>query len=128
MRPPSLSRIVLLPAILFICGCSSNQGKIESTRWTSLAAEVKGQTLPAGALQLAFGGDSKVVVHAFAPTGGSPTSYRGTYSLGIGDAVTLSLDRELAGSKTHVETIVIEGDRLTMTDSDGTKMIFTKMK
>jgi len=34
----------------------------------------------------------------------------------------------LAGRKNHVEKVVINGDRLTMTDSDGTQLTFDKTK
>ena len=57
---------------------------------------------------------------------GTEQTYSGRYSLGFGDTVTFELDRELAGSKTHVETAIINGDRLTLVDSDGTSLSFVK--
>lgn len=129
MRSSAL-RLALLPAILLICGCTSNnKGKIELTRWSSLAATVKGVALPNGALQLAFGGDGRMVMHINgASSAGGQTTFKGAYTLGFGDIVTLNLDQELAGRKTHVETIVINGDHLTMTDTDGTAVTFVKAK
>jgi hypothetical protein len=122
MRPAGTLRLVLLAALLLAAGCSSNKGKIEGTKWSSQAANVKGQALPAGALTLEFGSDGSLVYKA------GPQTFKGTYSLGMGDNVTLKLDQELAGRKNHVEKVVINGDRLTMTDSDGTQLTFDKTK
>jgi hypothetical protein len=114
---------ILVVAILFVSGCSSsNKGKIEGTKWRSVATTVKGQPLPAGALQLEFKKDGGLVYQA------GPISFTGTYSLGGGDTVTFNLDRELAGRKTHQEKISISGDKMTMTDSDGTELTFDKVK
>jgi hypothetical protein len=123
MRPVGTLRLVLLAALLLTAGCASNnKGKIEGTKWSSQAANVKGQSVPAGALTLEFGSDGSLVYKA------GPQTFKGTYSLGMGDSVTLKLDRELAGRKNHVEKVVINGDRLTMTDSDGTQLMFDKTK
>jgi hypothetical protein len=46
----------------------------------------------------------------------------------MGDNVTLNLDQELSGRKTHVEKVTISGDQLTMTDSDGTALTFKKVQ
>ncbi len=128
MRPVSTVKLVLLPAILLISGCmSNNKGKIEVTRWTSLATTIKGQSIPAGTVKLAFGGDGRVI-YTCAAIGSLPEqTYRGTYGLGMADFVTLEFDTELAGRKSHTETIVINGDRLTMTDTDGTSIAFAKV-
>ena len=62
MRPTSIFRVVLLIALLLATGCASkNKGIIEGTKWSSVAATVKGTTLPAGALQLEFGSDGSLV-------------------------------------------------------------------
>ena len=37
------------------------------------------------------------------------------------------LDRELAGRKVHVEQVIINGNQLTMIDSDGTQLTFNKV-
>jgi hypothetical protein len=52
--------------------------------------------------------------------------HTGKYSLGPGRAVILHLDEPVAGLKTHTETVTIQGDRLTMTDTDGTELSFRK--
>jgi hypothetical protein len=103
------------------CGSSNNKGKIEGTKWTSLATSVKGKTVPAGVLQLEFNADGSLVYKA------GPQSMTGKYSLGSGDTVVLHLDQPLAGSKTHSERISVNGDRLTMTDSNGTAVVFQRV-
>ena len=61
------------------------------------------------------------------PCRGGSQIYKGTYSLGMEDNVTLNLDRELAGRKNHVEQVIINGNHLTMIDSDGTQLTFNKV-
>ena len=123
MRPAHILRLVLLTAVLLTSGCASNnKGKIEGTKWSSLAGTVKGNFLPAGTLQLEFRSDKSLVY------GGGPLVYTGTYSLGMGDTVTFHLTKELAGRKDHAQKIVVNGDRLTVTDSDGTQLTFEKVK
>jgi hypothetical protein len=113
-------RIVLLAGALLALGCASNnKGKIEG-HWSSQATSVKGQTVPAGALQLTFGSDHSLTYKA------GPQTFTGAYNLGMGDYVTLNLNQELGGRKTHVERISVEGNQLTMTDSDGTEVVFDK--
>src|SRR5262249_51646082 len=48
--------------------------------------------------------------------------------LGSGDTVELHLDEEFGGSKHHAMAMQIKGDELTMSDPDGTKATFKKMK
>ncbi len=127
-RPVTVRLGITALILSLACGCpSNNQGKIEVSRWNSLAGTVKGQSIPAGSLQLAFGGNGQIIFTINDPARGS-RAIRGTYSLQMGDLVTLNLNEELAGRKTHVETITIQGDRLTMTDLDGTSLMFAKMK
>jgi len=105
-----------------VAGCeSNNKGKIEGTKWSSMSATVDGQRIPAGALKLEFSKDGKLRYDA------GPKVFTGTYSLGSGDYVTLNLNQDLAGRKQHVETIKIEGSKLTMIDSDGTSLSFRKV-
>jgi hypothetical protein len=112
---------VVLALLPFLAGCSSNnKGKIEGTKWTSQAATVKGKSIPAGVLQLEFKKDMSLVYRAGTQT------FTGTYSLGGGDSVTLHLNQELQGRKTHTEKVSISGNQLTMTDSDGTALGFSK--
>lgn len=123
MRPVHALRLVLLLLIFGAVGCSSsNKGKIEGTKWSSIAATVKGQAVPSGTLQLEFGTDNKLVYRA------GPQTFNGTYSLGSGDSLTMHLTQELAGRKDHTEKVAIVGDKLTMTDSDGTQISFDRIK
>jgi hypothetical protein len=123
VRVPLL-RVASLAAVLLICGCSSNnEGKLEGTKWTSLAGTVQGKSIPAGTLGLVFGRNHKLTYRT--PSG----EYRGTYALGAGDYVTFELDRALPnGGKVHYQRIVVKGDRLTLTDPDGTELSFSKVK
>ena len=124
MRPARLVQGALCLALLCALGCSSNKGKIEGTKWSSLAGTVKGQAFPDGIVGLEFGNDMKLVYKI------GPMTYTGTYSLGMGSNVTLKLDQELPGTgrKDHVEKVTIDGDKLTMTDSDGTTLSFRKVQ
>jgi hypothetical protein len=116
-------QLVVLALALSAVGCSSNnKGKIEGTKWTSDATTIKGQQIPAGALGLEFGSDGSLVYRTLM------ARFTGKYSLGGGDTVTLHLDQDLAGRKEHSEKVVISGDKLTMTDSDGTSITFSKQK
>ena len=56
-----------------------------------------------------------------------PRTFTGRYALGTMDYVTFNLDQELAGRKSHVQRLAISGDRLTVTDSDGTNLTFAKV-
>jgi hypothetical protein len=115
-------RLVVLALVLMSFGCASdNKGKIEGTKWSSQAATIKGNNLPAGALTLEFTTGGRLIY------GAGFTTFTGTYSLGMGSNVTLNLDQELAGRKTHVQKVSISGDQLTMRDSDGTSMTFNKV-
>jgi outer membrane lipoprotein-sorting protein len=121
MRIAGVLRLTPLVMILFVAGCAShNKGKIEGSKWSSQAATIKGQAAPAGLLKLDFGADGSLVYTA------GPQALTGKYSLGMSDYVTFNLDQPLGGMKQHIETIVINGNQLTMTDSDGTQVIFTK--
>jgi hypothetical protein len=123
MRLAGILRLVFVVTIAFTIGCSSsNKGKIEGTRWSCVASTVKGNQVPAGAIELEFGINGTLTMRA------GPETYQGHYSLGFGNSVTFNLNRELQGNKTHVEQIVIQGDRLTMSDSDGTAVSFERMK
>jgi hypothetical protein len=118
-----LRLVAVLPVLLLVlglCGCaSSNKGRIEGTKWAGKT--VKGQSLPAGSVRIEFSKDGKVVYYV------SPKTYTGTYELGMADYVTLNFDQEIMGRKSHVELILIKDKELTMVDSDGTTVVFTKI-
>ena len=124
MRFKFAVRLAVVAALVCSLGCSSNnKGKIEGTKWSSEPTTLSGKSLPAGALELDFAKDGKLVYKLL---GG--TVYTGTYSLGFGDTVTLNLDQELGGRKRHAQKVVINGDRLTMSDTDGTSVTFKKVQ
>jgi hypothetical protein len=116
-------RLLPIIVVLFCCGCESKlKGKIEGTKWSSVAGVIKGKQIPAGGLRLDFGADGRLVyVVGF-------EQLTGRYSLGMGDNVTLTFDQEVSGRKTHVQKIFINGGKLTMRDSDGTELAFDPVK
>jgi hypothetical protein len=121
----TVPRLTVLLALAFTVGClSENRGKLEGTRWSSLAATFetpRGKIRrPNGYVELHFHTDGSLY---FIIQGKLRT---GKYTLGMGNAVTLYLDEPVAGMKTHTETVTINGDRLTMTDTDGTSLTFRR--
>jgi hypothetical protein len=110
-------------------GCDSeNKGKIEGTKWSSNAGTIKGQQLSAGQIVLEFNKDGSMELSVTDQTGNNRKAYPGNYTLGIGDIVVFHLDKELSGMKTHAEHISIKNGELTMTDSDGTRGVFSRRK
>lgn len=125
MRLPSLVLYSVLIASVCVCGVgcnSNNKGKIEGTAWASQAMTVKGQLVPAKSVRFEFTADGKLTYWVM------QVAYTGRYTLGFGDYVTLHLDKELAGSKTHRQQIIIRGDTLQLIDTDGTKIVFDRVK
>lgn len=112
-----------LAAVLFlaVAGCSGNKGKIEGTNWVSQSATVKGEELPPGARQIQFQKDGHLLFIANAKP------YKGSYALGMGPAVTFTLEEDWQGRKIHPEKVVIDGERLVLTDADGNAIPFQKV-
>jgi hypothetical protein len=112
VRPAQLLRAGLMLALLAGAGCSSNnKGKIEGTRWASIATTSHGRPVEEGYLTLDFDTDKTLVLKR------GKQIYKGTYSLGMGDQVTFNLDEDYRGRKTLVKKIAIDGDQLTLSDS-----------
>lgn len=123
MRPKIWLAALLVLVVGSAAGCGSkNKGKIEDTKWSSRQTTVQGNIVPAGALKLEFNKDGTMVYRIL------DQSYPGKYSLGWGENVTITLDRPLEGQKVHREKISISGDRMTMTDPDGTTVEFERVK
>ena len=121
MRRTQFLGLGVLLLALGVCGCTSNnKGKIEGTRWTSMQGTAKGVTLPEGSVFLDFRKDGKL----FGRFGTKDLT--GRYELGMMNNVTFRLDQALPNGKVHTETIVIDGNKMTMTDPDGTKLDFRK--
>lgn len=118
-----LATVSLVLAFLSVAGCASNNvGKIEGTKWETTAQSIDGKDIPAGALTLEFTKDGKLIFIA------GPEQYEGTYSLGMGDYVTFNLNKEIDGRKNQLEVITINGDNLTMVDSNSETMEFRKIE
>ena len=120
MRLAFLPRLALVAALVVAAGCSNNTDKLEGTKWVSLAATIKGKDIPAGAHFLQFLHDG----HLLYIVAGRP--YKGNYTLGMGSAVTFTLDDELDGRKIHPHKLVVEGDQLRLTSADGKVLTFQK--
>lgn len=120
MRPALLMRMAVVALLVVAAGCSSNKSKIEGT-WSSVAATINGEDHPEGVRRLQFGKDG----HLFYTVLGK--LYKGSYSLGMGPAVTFTLEQDLDGRKIHAHRIMIEGEQLTLSSSDGSKLAFHKV-
>ncbi|MBM3978867.1 MAG: hypothetical protein FJ304_01015 [Planctomycetes bacterium] len=99
----------------------NNKGKIEG-KWSSLAGTVKGNEIPAGTLKLEFTKDGKMTYNT--PVG----DFEGTYTIEAGDKVIWMFTKELGGSKKHEQKCVIKGDKMTVSDTDGTTLDFERVK
>lgn len=121
MRPATAHRALLLTALLLAIGCTPhNLGRIEGTTWTSEPTTVRGRALGPGDLRLEFHRDGRLVYQARGQT------YRGSYQLGLADVVHFHLEPRLGGAPSHAQRIVVEGDRLTLIDADGTTACFRR--
>jgi hypothetical protein len=122
MRPVHVLRLLVVLLLLAgAAGCASNnKGKLEGTRWTSDPGKVRGQSVPEGFMKLEF------MVNGDLTLRGGGRTFTGTYSFGPGDLVTMYLDKELAGSKVYFERISLDGNRMKMSDPDGTELAFQK--
>jgi hypothetical protein len=119
MRLAYLPRLALAAMLVVAAGCSSNTDKIKGT-WVSVPATVNGEELAAGARVLQFDKDGHLVY----TVAGKP--YKGSYSLGMGPAVTFTLEEDLEGRKIHPQKVVITDDQLMLTSADGSELTFVK--
>jgi hypothetical protein len=116
-------RLALLVFVLVAVGCASkNQGKLEGTRWRSDASTVKGKSYPEGYLKFEFEADGSLVYRAGKDT------FAGHYTLGPGNMVTFNFDRPLGGATTHMQKVIVHGDRMAVIDGDGTEMRFQRQR
>jgi hypothetical protein len=123
MRASPVIQFVLFASVLSLCGCASNnKGKIEGTKWSSLRATKENASLPAGTLKMEFHSDGKLVYQL------SRQTYLGTYSLGSGDSVTMTFERAVSGRKSHTGKIKIVDNQMTVTESDGSSILFEKIE
>ena len=116
-------RAMPIVLLVLVVGCSSNRGKLEGTRWTSEETSVRGHHQPAGYRTLEFKDDGTLVYQLK----GQATA-TGRWSLSPGSNVVFRFDKPLLGRKVLTEKIVLAGDTLTLTDSDGTSVTFTRLE
>jgi hypothetical protein len=122
MRSAFLARLALMATFVVVAaGCSSNKGKVEETTWMSTAMTENGVEIPAGARRLQLQRDGQLFYTI------SGKLYRGNYALGMGPAVTFTLDEDMDGRKIHPYKLVISGDQLTLTGADGKVVTFDKL-
>jgi hypothetical protein len=121
MRPTYACSLLVVLALVLAAGCSSNnKGKLEKTSWRSEAATIKGRSFPAGAFEVFFRADGSMLYRA------ESKNITGRYSLEVGDVVIFQLDESVAGRTTLADIIVVEGDKMMMTDPDGTQLQFKR--
>ena len=123
MHSAHVLRLLAIGALLMICGCNSNnQGKIEGTKWSSLGGKILGVSFTSGTASVEFKKDGKLVFRF------GDRTHTGNYALGMGDRVTLNLDKALPNGKSFGEKVSVSDDIMIMTDPDGTKLSFVKEK
>lgn len=109
-------------------GCkSNNEGLLEDTKWSSAyVPDFKGMSGRGVTMTLDFRGDGRFIMGVVGPAG--RFTFTGKWKLGSFDYVQLyDLTPPLGGSSTHMEKVTVSGDTMTMSDSDGTKLVFTKI-
>jgi uncharacterized protein (TIGR03066 family) len=128
---PQLSRRLLLGALalatLALSSCdlgpSNNKKKILG-KWRGSMNLYGKQNFPVS-MVMEFGKDGSFLIKGYGPT--KTLKIEGKYQLNSGDYVTLyDLSEPVMGSTTHREKVTIEGSSLTMVDTDGTTMKFTR--
>jgi hypothetical protein len=128
MRTNRVVGLFVVVAALAVAGCeSSNKGKIEGTKWSSNAVTIHGQKIGSGKCELEFYKDGTMDLLVTDPNGNRHL-FSGRYSLSLGDLVVITFNQEVAGMKTHTERISVTKGELTMIDSDGTKLVFSRLK
>ena len=108
--------------LCLMAGCASkNKGKIEGTTWENDSCFIEGKLFNSKSLVLDFaqGGGFKMTFMG-------QTILNGTYSVGMGDMISLKFDQTVDGSNRSTEKITIEGDVLTMEDPKGKPIKFRK--
>jgi hypothetical protein len=125
MHAAKVMRMLAMALIaLGAVGCGSNvKGKIEDTRWSNNEYTGKdGKKIPANMLKLDFRADGSMTFSVM----GIATN--GKYTLGTGSSVTFEMDKVIAGgSKKMRNKIAIDGETMTITDSDGAVMTLRKV-
>lgn len=121
MRPAFLARMALAAALIVVVGCSDNKGKIEGTTWAWVDITAKSDDKSVAERRLNFDKDGHLFYTVFG------RHYKGNYTLGMGPAVTFTLEEDLDGRKIYAHKLVVEGNQLMLTDADGKMLTFYKV-
>lgn len=112
---PCFAIVLGVGFLLALAGCgSNNKDKIEGTKWVSQKHEKDGRVVPARTISVEFKEDGGFEWKVSTKSG--VTTIKGKYTLGAGDSVTLNLDEEFEGQKTHTEKIAIRDKAMTLSD------------
>lgn len=129
-RPLRVCGLVLVAvAAVGSAGCfkSENVGKLEGTKWTSAyVPDFKGISGRGLTMTLQFTEGGRFSMEMRSPL----VSLRcgGTWRLGAGETVYLDdVTPAVGGYTSFTESITISDDVMTMTDPDGTKIVFTRI-
>ena len=113
--------LLLVCVVALGCKSSNNRGKVEGTKWSSLAQTVHGEQKPNGYYTLEFAADKTFTYQC------ENFKLTGSYKLGQGDEVTMHYDGLKAGKRSQLETVRVRGEELEITDTDGTVRRFRKI-
>src|SRR5260370_20613609 len=128
MRGKAVVGLLIVALALAAVGCDpTNKGKIEGTKWSSNEGTIRGQKLSSGKIVLEFFKGGNMSFSGTDPKGNYKV-YSGRYTFGMGSIVVLDFDQELAGRTTHTEWISVSKGELTMSDADGTSLVFSRLK
>jgi hypothetical protein len=123
-----VSAVAVAFVVVGLSGCESNNvGKLEDTKWGSAyVPDFKGISGRGVTMTLTFHADGRFGMGISGPAANMLVN--GKWKLGSWDYVTLyDLSPSLGGQSSHMEKVTIAGDTMTMADSDGTKIVFTKI-
>lgn len=123
-----IAAAVVAVACVGMCGCkSNNEGLLEDTRWSSAyVPDFKGMSGRGVTMTLAFHSDGRFNMGVVGPAG--KFNFNGKWKLGSFDYVQLyDLSPPLGGMSAHMEKVTVSADTMTMADSDGTKLVFTRI-
>jgi hypothetical protein len=116
----AFAALLALAVALVVAGCSGNKGKIEGTSWSTQTALAKSEAPAASVRRLQFLHDGHLLYFA------NEKLFKGSYSMGMGPAVTFTLEEDLEGRKIHPHKLVLDGEQLTLTSADGSALRFYK--
>jgi hypothetical protein len=121
--------VLVAVAAVGSAGCfkSENVGKLEGTKWSSAyVPDFKGISGRGLTMSIQFTDGGRFNMEMRSPLISLRCS--GTWRLGSGETVYLDdVAPAVGGYTSFTESITITGDTMTMTDPDGTKIIFTKI-